>query len=161
VVMPRRPRGAGLLELVVAMAVFGIFLLILTSLAGEYRTLDREIRFGWFIHPDDAAVATRMRRDVLDSVGYPESFGGMEQAADTLLLSGKGARTVVWDFSDAFARREEWKGNVRVASWTANATRRFEVAAWSAPDGSTGVRLVGKSEKGGIVVDRIFVPRPR
>jgi hypothetical protein len=143
------------------MAVFGIFLLILTSLAAEYRTLDRQIRFGWFIHPDDTAVATRMRRDVFDSLGYPESFGGMEQAPGTLLLAGHGARTVVWRFEDGLARREEWKGEVQIASWAANAPRRFEVAAWNAPDGSTGVHLVGRTAEGRIVVDRIFVPRPR
>ncbi|HSN69223.1 MAG TPA: type II secretion system protein [Thermoanaerobaculia bacterium] len=154
-------RGAGLLELVVAMAVFGVFLLILTSLAAEYRRLDRGIRFGWFIHPDDMAVATRMRRDVNDSVGYPESFGDLEQTPTTLLLSGQGARTIVWTFSDDAVRRDEWKGNVLVASWTARATRRFEIGAWSGADGSTGVHLVGKTAEGRVIVDRLFVPRPR
>lgn len=154
-------RGAGLLELVVAMAVFGIFLLILTSLAGEYRRLDRQIQFGWFIHPDDMAVATRMRRDVNDSIGYPESFGDQEQTPATLLLAGTGARTVVWTFDENEVRRDEWKGSAPVASWTARATRRFEIEAWSGADGSTGVRLIGKTAEGRVVVDRLFVPRPR
>lgn len=156
----RRARGAGLLELVVAMAVFGIFLLILTSLAGEYRRLDRQIRFGWFLHPDDMAVAARMRRDVLDSRGYPESFGAQEQTPRTLLLAGKGASTVVWAFEEELARREEWKGNVLVSSWRARAARRFEVGAWDTPGGATGVHLVGRTAEGRVVVDRLFVPRP-
>ena len=157
----RHDGGAGLLELVVAMAVFGVFLLILASLAAEYRRLDRQVQFGWFIHPDDMAVATRMRRDVNDSIGYPESFGDQEQSPATLLLSGKGARTIVWSFSETAVRRDEWKGSVQIASWTARATRRFEIDAWSGADGSTGVRLVGKTAEGRVVVDRFFVPRPR
>ena len=157
----RHDGGAGLLELVVAMAVFGVFLLILASLAAEYRRLDRQVQFGWFIHPDDMAVATRMRRDVNDSIGYPESFGDQEQSPATLLLSGKGARTIVWSFSETAVRRDEWKGSVQIASWTARATRRFEIDAWSGADGSTGVRLVGKTAEGRVVVDRVFVPRAR
>jgi prepilin-type N-terminal cleavage/methylation domain-containing protein len=154
-------RGSSLLELVVAMAVLGVFLLILSSVSSEYRKLDRQITFGWFIHPDDMAVATRMRRDVLDSIGYPASFGSQEQTRTTLLLWQPAARTIVWTFENDLARREEWKGTVHVATWSARAPRAFEVEAWEAPDGVTGVHLVGRSTEGRIVVDRLFAPRPR
>ncbi len=154
-------RGSSLIELVVAIAVFGVFLLILTGLAGEYRRLDRQLRFGWFAHPDDMAVATRVRRDVLDSRGYPESFGSDRQTATTLLLRRSAARTIVWRFGGESVRREEWNGAVLVDTWAANATRRFEIGSWEAPDGAIGVRLVGKSNEGRTIVDRLYAPRPR
>lgn len=157
----RRAHGSSLVELVVAMAVFGVFLLILTSLAGEYRRLDRQVQFSWFLHPDDMAVATRVRRDVLDSRGYPDSFGTDAQSPTTLLLHQAGARTIIWRFEDDAVRREEWKGAVPVGTWSARATRQFEIAAWGAPDGATGVHLIGRSDEGRIVVDRFFAPRPR
>lgn len=153
--------GSSLIELVVAMAVFGVFLLILTALAGEYRRLDRQLRYAWFVHPDDMAVATRLRRDVLDSRGYPDSFGTDQQTPTTLLLSRSAARTVVWRFAESSVRREEWKGAVLVETWTAKATRRFEIDAWEAPDGATGVHLIGRTDEGRTVVDRVFAPRPR
>ncbi|HEY0592315.1 MAG TPA: prepilin-type N-terminal cleavage/methylation domain-containing protein [Thermoanaerobaculia bacterium] len=157
----RRAHGSSLIELVVAMAVFGVFLLILTALAAEYRRLDRQVRFGWFVHPDDMAVATRLRRDVLDSRGYPESFGSDQQTPTTLLLRRTAARTIVWRFGETSVRREEWNGAVLVETWTANATRRFEIGAWDAPDGATGVHLTGKTKEGRTIVDRVFAPRPR
>lgn len=153
-------RGSSLIELVVAMAVFGIFLLVLVSLAAEYRKLDRQVTFAWFLHPDDMAVATRVRRDVLDSRGYPDSFGSDQQTPTTLLLGWPGARVVVWKFGEEEVRREEWKGANPVSTWTAKATRRFEISAWEARDGVTGVRLRGTNADGRVVVDRIFAPRP-
>lgn len=157
--MVSRRRGASLLELVVAMAVLGVFLLVLAGVASEYRRADRAIRFAWSVHPDDMAVLARMRRDVLDSRGYPEQFNGRTQAPDYLILEAGAGGTVTWELGSERVTRTAWKGGAVEGQWVANATRRFEVDAWELPDGATAVRLIGRAGKG-VVVDRIFTPRP-
>ncbi|MGH9457012.1 MAG: type IV pilus modification PilV family protein [Thermoanaerobaculia bacterium] len=155
----RSARGASLLELVVAMAVLTVFLLVLTAVAGEFRSAERAIRFGWSVHPDDMAVIARMRRDVADSHGYPASHQGRAQAPEFLILTAEGGETITWELEPERVRRTVWEDGVAISRWVANATPQFEIDAWELPDGTTAVRLVGRSQEG-VVVDRIFTPRP-
>ncbi|HVR43785.1 MAG TPA: type II secretion system protein [Thermoanaerobaculia bacterium] len=158
--MRRRASGITLIELVVAMAIFSVFLLILTALGSQYQRFDRQVQFRWFLHPDDMAVIARLRRDVADSRGYPVSFAGLTQTPSTLILSHGSGRTVTWELGASTAMRTEWTGQSKESTWVARATRAFEIDAWELPDGKTAVRLTGRSTDGGIVVDRIITPRP-
>lgn len=157
--MKRHAAGLTLLELVVAMAIFSVFLLILGLIAADFANLERGVRFRWFLHPDDAAVITRLRRDVLDSRGYPLEHNGAPQTPQYLILSmGSGGR-VTWEFTEGRAVRSEWEGSARRGEWAANATRNFAIGAWEMPNEDVAVRLTGRSSDGSIVVDQIFVPR--
>jgi hypothetical protein len=147
------------IELVVAMAVFSIFMVILALIAADFASLERGVRFRWFLHPEDAAVITRLRRDVLDSTGYPAEHAGEPQTARHLILSMGAARTVTWTFTAQRVVRSEWTGSAKQGEWSANATRDFSIGAWSTPNGQIAVRVSGRSRDGSLVVDQVFVPR--
>jgi hypothetical protein len=153
--------------MVVAVAIFGIFLVVLVGLQGEFLRHDREVRIALFTHPAPLAVMARVRRDVLDSRGYPESLGSWTQTPETLLLdvaSDDGTpRVVVWDFRDpTIARRLELRqGGEQVASWEARAVPHYNIDSWKAPDGRVGVLVTAKDSKGNVVVDQIVTPRAR
>ena len=63
----RRARGYTLLELVIAMAIFGIFLMILTVLTAEMRNYEKKLPINFMKHPQVSAVVSRLRKDVLDA----------------------------------------------------------------------------------------------
>lgn len=153
-------RGASLVELVVAMAVFGFFLLIIAALSGEFRRADETIRFAWFRHPETISIATRIRRDILASSGYPSAFQGMEQEPTRLILDAGPARTIVWTFGE-IVQRDAWQGSTIEATWKARAAPAFSVDAWETPNGETGVRLIGRDGNGGLIVDQLVIPRAR
>jgi type II secretory pathway component PulJ len=153
-------RGMTVVELVVAMAVFSMFLVILALIAADFANLERGVRFRWFLHPDDAAVIARLRRDVLDSTGYPVAHAGEAQSPKHLILSMGGGRTVTWTFTEGRAVRGEWTGSAKQGEWSANATRDFSIGSWSAPNEEIAVRISGRSRDGSLVVDQVFVPRP-
>jgi hypothetical protein len=152
--------------MVVAVAVFGIFLMVLVGMQGEFLRHDREVRVALFTHPAPYAVLARLRRDVLDSRGYPSSEGSWTQTRKTLLLDAKGddgsARVVVWDFSDhALARRIELQDGQPVATWEARAVPAYRIESWTAPDGRVGVVITAKDGNDNVVVDQIVMPRAR
>lgn len=153
-------RGASLLELVVAMAVFGLFLLIVAALSGEFRRADQTIRFAWFRHPETVTIATRVRRDILGASGYPAEFQGMEQEPTRLILDAGQARTIVWTFGET-VQRDAWKGSSLASTWKARAAPAFTVDAWETPNGETGVRLIGRDADGGLIVEQLVIPRAR
>ncbi|MFN2442667.1 MAG: prepilin-type N-terminal cleavage/methylation domain-containing protein [Thermoanaerobaculia bacterium] len=155
-----RNRGMTIIELVVAMAVFSVFMVILALIAADFASLERGVRFRWFLHPDDAAVIARLRRDVLDSTGYPVDHAGELQSARYLILSVGPGKVVTWKFTPTSAVRSEWTGSAKQGEWTANATRDFSIGAWSTPNDETAVRVSGRSSDGSLVIDQIFVPRP-
>jgi prepilin-type N-terminal cleavage/methylation domain-containing protein len=103
----KRQRGFTLMELVVTMAIFGVFLMIVGTLTLEMRGQEKRYPVNFMQHPQVVAVLSRMRRDVLDGFGsnpYPDSAGGGRyvQSPKTLIVQtivGGGAQTVVWDFS--------------------------------------------------------------
>jgi prepilin-type N-terminal cleavage/methylation domain-containing protein len=162
-----RSTGYSLVEMVVAVAIFGIFLVVLVGLQGEFLKHDREVRVALFTHPAPLAVMARIRRDVLDSRGYPESMGSWSQSPETLLLDAATddgtPRVVVWDFRDpTIARRLELRQDgEQVAAWEARAVPHYKIDSWKAPDGRVGVLVTAKDNKGNVVVDQIVTPRAR
>lgn len=154
-----------MLEITVALAVFGILMLVLAGLDREFLRFDRQMRVQFFLHPEPMGVLARVRRDVLDSRGYPESFRSWSQSPSQLLLYVADANThklriVVYDFSEAgLARRLAFEGEDQVSDWRARGVPKFSVGSYDMPRGGTAVRLKAYDEKGRLAVDQIIEPR--
>lgn len=159
----RRERGFTMIEMVVALAVFGILILVSVEIEQELFRAEKTQVVDFFSHPELDAIVVRLRADVLDSTGYPASAGTWRQSPKTLLLSipaGNAATIVAWDFSHAGeARRLELHGSTEAASWVARGTPSFEISSVTMPDGTVAVHLVGTSSDGERIVDRVFAPR--
>ena len=164
-------RGYTLLEVVVAMAVFGIFLMALTTVTAELVRYERSLKVDYFRHPQIMAVIARMRRDVLDAHGpqpYRNTYDGYSMSPKTLILesvqASGGVNMVIWDFSTpGEVRRIAY--NVGVPTrWVARGVppdfnNSVEVDAVGAPGRPYGVRLLARDDEGNVTIDQIFQPR--
>lgn len=166
----RRTAGYTLLEVVVAMAVFGIFLMVLGVLTVEMRAQEKRLPVNFMNHPQVAVILGKLRRDVLDAHGpdpYPETFKGYTQTPKTLIVESVqqngGVQQIVWDFQQpGVVVRKAW--NVGVPSvWTGRGLPEdfssVEIDAVGMPGRPYGVRITARDKKGRIAIDRIFQPR--
>lgn len=163
--------GYTLLEVVVAMAVFGIFLLILGMLTVEMRSQEKRMPVNFLRHPQIVTVVSKLRRDVQDAFGpepYPEAFKEYTQTPQTLIIQSVqqngGVQTIVWDFRDAgVVKRRAW--NVGVATdWTARGvpadfSSTFQLEAVEMKGRPYGVRITAHDGEGRIAIDQILQPR--
>jgi prepilin-type N-terminal cleavage/methylation domain-containing protein len=169
-VVRRRLAGYTLLEVVVAMAVFGIFLMILGVLTVEMRSQEKRLPVNFLRHPQIITVVAKMRRDVVDAFGsdpYPETFRDYTQTPKTLIVQtmvGSGVQTIIWDFrEEGVVRRSAW--NVGVPTeWVARGvptdfSNSIEVDAVGIPGRPWGVRITARDGKGRIAIDQILQPR--
>lgn len=162
--------GYTLLEVVVAMAVFGMFLLILGMLTVEMRAQEKRMPVNFMRHPQVAVLITKLRRDVLDAYihdPYPTSFQGYTQSPKTLIVQSLqetgGVQTIVWDFrTPGQVQRHAWNVGVP-ATWTARGLPEdfssVEVGAVGIPGRPWGVRVTARDGKGRIAIDQILQPR--
>lgn len=157
--------GFSLVELTVTVAIFGVFLLILTGLATQMAKFDRTFRLELMTHPQTMAVLARVQRDVQASVAYPGSYGEFVQNPRTLLLTlpgeSEGAVTVVYDFSaEDEVRRLAFRGETSLPVWVARGTGAYEISSYEMPDERVAVRLRGRDREGRMAVDQIYQPHP-
>lgn len=148
-------------EVVIALAIFGVLLLILTSLQMEFLRFDRDTNLRMFDHPQQLAVLERLRRDVQDSISYPLTWQEWVQSNSTLILRISENDVVVWSFEEGLAERRSWSGQTPGESWRGLGVPRFEVAASEAVPQRTGVRLQGFDQNEGLVFEQIVFPRAR
>ena len=168
----KRAAGFTLLEVVVAMTVFGIFLWILIMLTAEMRNNEKKLPVNFMKHPQVAAVVSRLRRDVLDGIGdatgnpyldqWPATNPQYVNSSQVLILNTweNGQKTVVWDFREpGIVTRRSY--NVGVATdWVARGLpTQFEVGAEKIPGRYWAVRIKARDTKGRIAIDQIFQPR--
>lgn len=180
----RRAAGYTLLEVVVAMAIFGMFIVAFFLLTAEMRTYEKRLPVNFMRHPQVISVVARLRRDVLDAHGpkpYRSTHDGYTMSEKTLIIESVqengGVQTVVWDFSVAGeVRRRAY--NVGVATeWVARGVPEdfssevlIDAAAiaknpaspnsGAPPSGRPyGVRIVAKDRNGRISIDQILQPR--
>lgn len=157
-----RERGASLLELAVAMFIFSVFLVVVMVLQREAIRFDRQVQIESKSHVHPSAVVARLRRDVREASGYPESFLHYTQSSSTLVLrrSGQGPqRTIVYEFEAGLARRREYKNEDPENYWEARGVPQFRVGAVESGNGSVGVSLKGIDAQSGIVIENAFFPR--
>ncbi len=168
----RRIAAYSLLEVIVAMAVFGIFLLILGSLTMQMRRSEQQLPVNFMRHPQVMNVISRMRRDVLDAHGV-NAFevtppAGFEQSDKTLIVESVqpdgGVVTIVWDFrTPGVVVRHAYRVGVPT-TWTARGlpedfTNELLIDAVEMEGRPWGVRLQARDGKGRLAIDQIFQPR--
>ncbi len=148
-------------EVVIALAIFGVLLLILTSLQVEFLRFDRDADLRLFDHPQHLAVLERLRRDVQDSVSYPLMWEGWLQSNTTLILRLSEKEVVVWRFEAEEAERLHWLDENLDERWAAHGLPRFELAAAEVAPDRFGVRLQGYGRDEQLVLEQVVFPRAR
>lgn len=167
----RRVAGYSLLEVVVAMAVFGVFLLILGTLTVEMRRQEKRMPVNFLRHPQIAVVVSKLRRDVLDAFGgepYPKEFRGYTQTPKTLIVQSLqesgGLQTIIWDFrTPGEVHRHAYNFGV-ATDWTARGLPEdisaLDIGAIGLKGEKTwAVRITAQDSNGRTAIDQVFQPR--
>jgi len=166
----KHERGFTLMALVITMAIFGVFLMIIGALPLEMRGQETRYPVNFMQHPQVVAVLSRMRRDVLDGFGrnpYPDTAGqGRYVQSPQLLIVqtivGGGAQTVVWDFSHPgdvhrisynVGLRSEWIARGLPPDFGAN------IDAVETPGHPYGVRVTAVDRNNHLAIDQYLQPR--
>lgn len=167
----RRERGYSLMEVIVAMAVFGIFLTVFFILTAEMRGWDRRLPMSMHKHPEMMSVLARLRRDVLDAnskAPYEKTHGEYVSSAQVLILESVQANgevhTIVWDFrTPGEAKRIAFDVGVK-REWTARGLPKdlsnIEIDALkTSSSGGWATRILARDGAGRLAIDQIYQPR--
>lgn len=169
--MKARQRGYTMMEIVVAMTIFLIFLATLFALTRDMREYEKRLPVNFQKHPQVAALITRLRRDVIDGFGknpyrdYYEDYVASEQVLilETLNAQTGGKITVVWDFREpGVVRRRSFNGNVTADWWARGLPKGFNVkvdAVKTGPRAAWATHFQAIDSEGRIAIDQIFQPR--
>jgi prepilin-type N-terminal cleavage/methylation domain-containing protein len=164
-------RGYSLLEVIVAMTIFCMFLTVLFILTAEMRGYEKRLPINYHRHPQVIAVLARMRRDVMDAHGkspYRNAYGDYKSSdkvliVDTITATG-GVETVVWDFRTAgqVQRRAYVMG--QSSDWIARGLpldfSQMEIdAVKTADDAAWATRITARDREGRLAIDAILQPR--
>ncbi len=166
-----KQRGYSLIEVVFAMAIFGIFCAVLFTLTAEMRFWEKRLPVNMHKNPQVINVLARLRRDVLDAAGahaYRDSYGEYEASAKVLIIDtivkDEGQRTVVWDFRTPgqVLRREYQVGVAR--DWVSRGLpvdfSSLQIDAVKVTPGSPwAVQIKAKDERGRLAIYAILQPR--
>ena len=166
----RRQRGYSLMEMTIAMAIFGIFLFIVVTLTAEMRRQEKKYPVNFIAHPDVNAVLARMRRDINDTKVYYTEYGGVPAAPPSVLwidtITNAGTSEVVmWDFRTVgeVHRRVYTAETTQTSDWVARGVPLFTYIPYPGPHGSNGVEVQAfdlSGDKPKLAIDEIFIPRP-
>jgi prepilin-type N-terminal cleavage/methylation domain-containing protein len=160
-----RSRGYTLLEVVVTLAVFGIFLFIIVVLTADMRANEKRYPINYMAHPEVGSVMARLRKDIFDTKYYPATFQAYQQTPKTLILytlqqTGFG-ETVIYDFRTAGeVHRKAFNASQQTADWVAHGVPDFTIGSFSLQSGQDAVRITAFDEQNRLAIDEIFVPRP-
>lgn len=161
----RRERGYTLMEVVVSMAIFGIFLFIVVLMTAEMRRNEKRWPVNYFANPEAGSVLARMRRDISDSTAILDNYQSYSRSASTLIVytilpDGTG-ETVVWDLTTpGEVHRRGFKATQLSSEWTARGLPIFTFDSESLPSGRDAVRVRAIDKENRLAIDELFVPRP-
>jgi prepilin-type N-terminal cleavage/methylation domain-containing protein len=164
-VVRRRERGYTLMEVVVSMAIFGIFLFIVVLMTAEMRRNEKRWPVNYFANPEAGSVLARMRRDISDSTAILDNYQSYSRSASTLIVytilpDGTG-ETVVWDLTTpGEVHRRGFKATQLSSEWTARGLPIFTFDSESLPSGRDAVRVRAIDKENRLAIDELFVPRP-
>jgi prepilin-type N-terminal cleavage/methylation domain-containing protein len=161
-------RGYTLMEVVVAMALFGVFLFIIVTLTSEMRRNEKKWPVDFFSNPEVGSVLARIRHDVYDSTLLMPSYDTYNTSSTTLIFYtasvDRSFETVVWDFSrPGEVHRKAYRATALSSEWVARGVPVFICSSCSDPvsvGGETAVRIQAIDKEGKLAIDEIFVPRP-
>jgi hypothetical protein len=157
------------MEVVVAMALFGVFLFIIVTLTSEMRRNEKKWPVDFFSNPEVGSVLARIRHDVYDSTLLMPSYDTYNSSATTLILyttsvDRSSTETVVWDFSKpGEARRKAYRANQVSSEWVARGVPVFICPSCLNAESVYGepvVHIQAIDKEGKLAIDEIFVPRP-
>jgi prepilin-type N-terminal cleavage/methylation domain-containing protein len=165
-----RQRGFTLMELVITMAIFGMFLMMLGALTMEMRGQEKRYPVNFMQHPQVVAVLSRMRRDVEDAFGsqpYLQSSpdGRYQMSSQVLIFQtmvAGGTQTVVWDLSKS---REVHRISYNVGvptEWVARGLPAEFAATFddvTVPGHPDGVRITAADSHHRLTIDQYLQPR--
>jgi prepilin-type N-terminal cleavage/methylation domain-containing protein len=167
----RRQRGYSLMEIVVAMSIFLMFLATVFVLTAEMRDYERRLPVNFQKHPQVASVLSRLRRDVLDAHGknpYRDQHDGFVASGKVLIVESVQAdgsvQTIVWDFREpGVARRRAYSVGNATDWWARGLPEDFSKleidAIRTSSDAAWATRIIAKDRGGRIAIDQIFQPR--
>lgn len=154
-------RGFSLLELIIVIAILGIFVIMLAGLERETLNLLRGTDTKRVSLADLEPVIVRLSHDILDAEGYfpnNRDIDGFQQSETTLILRTAAAPgegdVVVWNFREGGVRRLTYSGPVMRSEWQWEGTVKWNVSSYR----GQWVRLrasIGDQPS----VDRIWRPR--
>ena len=161
----RRARGYTMIEIVVTLAIFGVFLFIIVTLTAEMRRNEKKWPVNFFSHPEVGSVLARMRRDIYDSTALPDNFQTYSSSRLTLIvytINNDGtAETVVWDFTTpGEVHRKAFKATMLSSDWTARGLPLFTATTEPMPSGQDAVHIQATDKENKLAIDELIVPRP-
>ena len=163
----RRARGYSMMEIVVTMALFGVFLFILVTLTSEMRRNEKKWPVNFLARPEIGSIVARMRRDILDTTSFPDNFNEFTQSPTTLIVytinqDHSSAQTVVWDFSKpSEVHRKAYTATQLSSEWVARQAPTFICTLAPMQSGDElEVHIQAVDDDGKVAIDQIFVPRP-
>jgi prepilin-type N-terminal cleavage/methylation domain-containing protein len=165
VVTRRRARGYTMMEIVVTMALFGVFLFIIVTMTAEMRRNEKKWPVNFFAHPEVGSVLARMRRDIYDSTARPDNFETFSASPLTLIvytINNDGtAETVVWDFTTpGEVHRKAFKATLLSSEWKAGGLPLFRATTEPMPSGQDAIRIQAVDKEKKLAIDELIVPRP-
>ena len=163
--MRRRARGYTMLEVVITLALFGVFLFIIVTMTAEMRRNEKKWPVNFFAHPEVGSVLARMRRDIYDSTLRPATFETYTASPLTLIvytINNDGtAETVVWDFTTpGEVHRKAFKATLLSSEWMARGLPLFTWTTEPMPSGQDAVRIQAMDKEHKLAIDELIVPRP-
>jgi prepilin-type N-terminal cleavage/methylation domain-containing protein len=165
VVTRRRERGFTLLEIIVALTIFGFFVIMSAMLAAEMAKFEHQMPVDFMTHPQLSSLVSRIRRDVEDATNpyYPETYETYTQSNQTLILyslDSSGAKNIVWDFSESgVARRRVYNVGNLANEWVARGVPTVTIGTAPAFGQTDPVRITAHDTHGHLAIDQLFQPR--